>query len=73
MSGSAGRRHAGIQVSDEDLAVLQPQYRAVLDILRQHKLGRDLESLAGVITLKVVAMTWGQVTEIAPELAGSPS
>ena len=56
------------QIGDADLAPLMPQYRAVLRILSDHKLGRSLEDLAGAVTLKVVAMTWKQVTEAAPEL-----
>jgi hypothetical protein len=70
-TAKAARKRAGIEISDEDLAVLRPQYDAVLRILRDHKLGWDLEGLAGAVTLKVVAMTWQQVTEAAPELTVS--
>ena len=61
-------KRAVTRVSDKDLANFIPQYKAVLDILRSHKLGWPLEDLAGEIALKVTAVTWAQVTEAAPEL-----
>lgn len=66
------RRHrtSGKAIPDEDLAVLEPQYREVRKLLADHRLSGSLDELAAAITLKVVAMTWAQVTEAAPELAG---
>lgn len=62
-------KRAALAPSGADLAVLRPQHDAVIGILRDHKLGWDLDVLAWAIALKVVAVTWQQVTEAAPELA----
>jgi len=55
-------------IVDEDYAVLIPQYEAVLTVLKRHPLGGSLEDTAALCALKVIAITWGQVREVAPEL-----
>lgn len=57
-------------IPDEDLELLRPQYEAVRKALADYRLSASLDDLAAFITLKVVAITWGQVIEAAPELRG---
>lgn len=50
-------------MNDRDLEIFIPQYAATLDILRMHRLMWPLEELAAHVTLKVIAITGGQVKE----------
>ncbi len=54
------------KVTDEEVAVILPQYNEVYRILRNHPLGARLDDLAALLTLKVIAITWGQVREVMP-------
>jgi hypothetical protein len=60
------------RATDADYAVLVPQYEAVLEVLKRHPLGGNLQDTAALCALKVIAITWAQVREVAPELAAAP-
>lgn len=52
----------------EDLEILVPQHQAARDILRRWRLGDSLDDLAAILVLKIVAITWRQVSSaLSPE------
>lgn len=52
----------------EDLEILVPQHQAARDILRRWRLGDSLDDLAAILVLKIVAITWKQVSSaLSPE------
>lgn len=52
-----------VNVTDEDLSVIEPQLRAAYDTIRAWPLGRPALELAALVTLKVIAVTSTQLRE----------
>lgn len=52
-----------VNVTDEDLSVIEPQLRAAYDTIRAWPLGRPANELAALVTLKVIAATSVQLRE----------
>jgi hypothetical protein len=53
-----------IDITDEDLEVLQPQFATAMEVLRTWPLGRPISELAAVLVLKIIAVTSGQLKEM---------
>lgn len=53
-----------IRVTEEQLQVLEPQFKAAMDVLRAWPLGRPVSDLAALLVLKVIAVTSGQLGEL---------
>lgn len=53
-----------VDVTEQDLQVLQPQFAVALEVLRTWPLGRPISELAALLVLKIIAVTSGQLKEL---------
>ena len=63
-SGVTMVRKPVVDVTESDLALLQPQFSAAMEAIRTWPLGRPISELAAIIVLKVIAATSVQLKEI---------
>jgi len=60
------------RLTPADLEPLLPQWQAARDILRTHQLGANLDDLAALLTLKIIAITWSQIAPHLPHHTPAP-
>jgi hypothetical protein len=53
-----------VNVTEEDLQQLQPQFQVAMEALRTWPLGRPISELAALLVLKIIAVTSGQLKEL---------
>jgi len=53
-----------VDVTEEDLEQLMPQFRVAVDTLRTWPLGRPINELAALLVLKIIAATSVQLKEM---------
>jgi hypothetical protein len=57
-------RRPVVDVTEEDLQQLQPQFQVAMEVLRTWPLGRPIRELAALLVLKIIAVTSGQLKEL---------